>query len=268
MIFFLIQAVGYADDLAPPLVEPGPWVEKAKSEGKIRFFGLSTHMNVEENLMKASKFDWVDGIMFSYNFRTMHSEKMKKAVDVCPKAGIGLIAMKTQASGYLGYTKKITPNKKEQALLNQLTKKGLTLEQAKLKAVWDDERISSITSAITNMTILMANVAAALNKKKLSVRDKQLMSHYACETAPNYCTGCSSICESQIKYEVPICDIMRFLMYARCYGELENAKSYFNNIPSRVRKRMTKIEYKYAERKCPQRIDIGRLMREATTELV
>ena len=192
---------------------------------------------------------------------------MKKAVDACSKAGIGLIAMKTQATGHY-FADKIAPNKKEQAIFNHFAEKGLTFEQAKLKAVWDDERISSITSAITNMPILQANVAAAVNDIKLSWRDKQLMNQYARYTASNYCTGCASICETQINKEVPISDIMRFLMYARCYGELENAKSNFNEIPLNVRKRMAHIDYKEAEKKCPQRMQIGSLMREATTELV
>ena len=265
---FLVHDVTQAEDLVPPVENSELWARKAKSDGKIRIFGFSTHKQVEDNLMKASKFDWIDGIMFTYNFRTMHSEKMNKAVDACAKAGIGLIAMKTQASGYLGYTEKITPNEKEQALFNQLAKKGLTFEQAKLKAIWDDERIASITSGITNMTLLQANVAAATDNKKLSLRDKQLMNQYARHTASSYCVGCASICESEINSEVPISDVMRFLMYARCYGDRDNAKSLFKGLPLKVRKRMAKIDYQKAERKCPQCMDIGRLMREATTELV
>jgi len=265
---FLIYSVTNAGNLMPPVQNSERWADKAKSEGKIRFFGFSTHRNVEDNLIKASKFGCIDGIMFSYNFRTMCSEKMKKAVDVCSKAGIGLIAMKTQALDYMGFLKKITPNKNEQALFYQLAKKQLTFEQAKLKAVWDDHRIASITTVMPNMTILKANVAAALNNKKLSLRDKQLLDQYARQTASDYCSGCASICESEINGEVPISDVMRFLMYARCYGELENAKSHFNELPLKVRERMAHIDYKKAEQKCPQRMDIGRLMREATTELV
>jgi predicted aldo/keto reductase-like oxidoreductase len=192
---------------------------------------------------------------------------MKKAVDACSKAGIGLIAMKTQAKGHGYFADKIAPNKKEQAIFNHFEKKGLTLEQAKLKAVWDDERIASITSGITNMAILQANVTAAVNNKRLSLIDRKFLDQYAHQTASFYCFGCSYICESGIEKEVPISDIMRFLMYARCYGELENAKSNYSEIPSSVRKRMAHIDYKEAEKKCPQRIEIGRLMREATTEL-
>ena len=263
---FLIHNVELIEVLLP-YKNSDLWAERAKSEGKIRFFGFSTHNNVERNLMKASKFGWIDGIMCSYNFRNMHSKKMKRAVDYCSKAGIGLIAMKTQASGYGGYTDKIAPNKKEQAIFNQLAKKGLTFEQAKLKAVWDDERIASITSGITNMAILQANVAAAVNNKKLSLHDKKLLDQYAHQTASYYCMGCSSICESEINNEVPISDVMRFLMYARCYGELEIAKSHFKELPLKTRERMVYTNYQNAEQKCPQHMNIGRLMREATEEL-
>jgi hypothetical protein len=262
---FLIHGVDLFEELLP-YRSSSTWAERAKSEGKIRFFGFSTHTNMERNLIKASKIGWIDGIMFSYNFRNMHSKKMKKAVDACSKADIGLIAMKTQGTGHY-FADKIAPNKKEQTFFNHFARKGLTFEQAKLKVVWDDERISSITSAITNMPILQANVAAAVNDIKLSWRDKQLMNQYARYTAPNYCTGCASICETQINKEVPISDIMRFLMYARCYGELENARSQFDEIPLKVRKRMAYLDYKEAEIKCPQRMQIGRLMREAVAEL-
>ena len=66
---------------------------------------------------------------------------------------------------------------------------------------------------------------------------------------------------------ISVRDIMRYLMYARCYGELDKARSQFRKLPPRVRNHMAELDFKEAERKCPQRIDIGRLMREAATEL-
>jgi hypothetical protein len=243
------------------------WAEKAKAKGKIRPFGFSTHKNMEEGLIAAAKLGWIDGIMLSYNYRIIHSDEMKRAVDDCTKAGIDLTAMKTQATGWLGWTEKVTPNEQEQDLFDQLQKRGLTLEQAKLKAVWDDSRIASLCSYMPNMTILKANAAAAVVKTELSSQDNCLLNQYAHETASNYCTGCASICESEINNEVPISDVMRYLMYSRCYGEPERAKSAFKRIPSNVRKQMVNIYYKQAERKCPQRMQIGRLMREATIEL-
>ena len=266
---YLAMAVPYIEEILPPFVDadPQPWVKKTKSEGKIRFFGFSTHQNVEENLIEAAKLGWIDGIMFSYNFRVMHNDKMKKAVDDCTKAGIGLTAMKTQASGHAMVLSKITPNETEQNLFKQLGKKGLTVEQAKLKTIWNDHRIASICSYMPNMKILMANASAAMDSTKLSSQDKFLLDQHAHETASNYCTGCASICESEINNEVPISDVMRYLMYSRCYGEPERAKSAFNGLPSRTRKHMANIDYSKAEKKCPQGMQIGRLMREAIIEL-
>jgi len=75
------------------------WGEKAKSEGRIRFFGFSTHSNMEECLLGAAPLGWIDGIMMTYNYRLMHTDAMRRAVDACAKAGIGLTAMKTQGGG-------------------------------------------------------------------------------------------------------------------------------------------------------------------------
>ena len=73
------------------------WAEKAKAEEKIRFFGFSTHKNMENSLLEGAKLGWIDGIMTTYNYRLMNTNDMKRAVDVCAEAGIGLTAMKTQA---------------------------------------------------------------------------------------------------------------------------------------------------------------------------
>jgi len=241
------------------------WADEAKSQGKIRFFGFSTHSNMEECLLGAAKLGWIDGIMFTYNFRVMHTERMKKAVNDCFKAGIGLTAMKTQATGWA--TKQRPLNDEERAFLNQFKKKGLSAEQAKLKAVWDDSRIASICSYMTNMKVLTDNASVAMDNKKLSDNDRDYLKHYARETASNYCTGCANLCESAINEKVPVSDVMRYLMYSRCYGELERAKSAFKRLPSEVRKHMVNLNYRVAEQKCPQKIQIGRLMREANIEL-
>jgi len=54
------------------------WAEKAKAEGKIRFFGFSAHKNMENSLLAAAKLGWIDGIMMSYNYRLMVKNKMKR----------------------------------------------------------------------------------------------------------------------------------------------------------------------------------------------
>ena len=262
---FFIHSVENVDSQFTQEVQA--WAKTAKAERKIRLFGFSTHKKMEKCLIAASKLGWIDGIMLSYNFRIMHLDEMNRAVDACTKAGIGLTAMKTQASGWSGWAEKVTPNEKELELFDQLQKRGITIEQAKLKAVWDDSRIASICSHMPSMTILKANVLAAMDKTELSSQDNLLLNQYAHETASDYCIGCASICEAEINIEVPISDVMRYLMYSRCYGEPERAKSAFKRIPANVRNKIVDINYKKAERKCPQGMQIGRIMREAASEL-
>jgi predicted aldo/keto reductase-like oxidoreductase len=219
-------------------------------------------------MMEAAELGWIDGIMMSYNYRLMHTDKMKKAVDACVKAGIGLTAMKTQAVPAFGFVGDVgMESKTASKLTERFLNKGFTLEQAKLKAVWQNGQIASICSQMDNMTILMANVAAALDKTKLSSRDMKLLQEYAHETASGYCAGCAHVCEAAVEGDIPISDVMRYLMYSRSYGDRDRAKSLYREISQETRRRLASTHYSEAERRCPQGMPIGRLMREAADEL-
>jgi len=238
------------------------WAEKQKAAGNIRLFGFSTHRNMEKCLSSAAKFDWIDGIMMTYNYRLMHKRKMKQAVDACVDMGIGLTAMKTQGGG-----QGLFSSDEEPALKERFLEKGFTQEQAKLKAVWENPKISAICSQMPNMTILMANIAAAMDKTRLSAADLEQMAGYADATSCSYCAGCSDICENAVAGNVPIADIMRYLMYAESYGDYERAAARFRNLPESARRRLNHIDYSEAEHRCPQKIAIGRLMAQAKQRL-
>jgi len=239
------------------------WAEKKKAQGKIRLFGFSTHSNMAECMSGASKLGWIDGIMMRYNYRLMHSDDMRRAVDACTKAGIGLTAMKTQGGGQVK-----TDSETELKLAGRFLDQGFTDAQAKLKAVWESPNIASICSEMPNMTILMANVAAAMDQTKLSARENALLRQYALETRSTYCAGCADICESAVAGDIPIGDVMRYLMYARSYDNPHRGGRRFRKIPLNIRVQMAKVDYSGAEGRCPQKMAIGRLMKDALTELV
>jgi predicted aldo/keto reductase-like oxidoreductase len=244
------------------------WAEKAKAEGKIRFFGFSTHKNMENTMLAAAKLGWIDGIMMSYNYRLMVKDKMKSAVDACVKAGIGLTAMKTQAA-FSAYFYSSIGSETDDALkmTESFIKKGYTAEQAKLKAVWENPNIASICSAMPNMTILQANVAAALNKKNLSEGDKIRLQQYAQHTAPGYCAGCANICESAVDLDVPISDLLRYSMYHHSYGDRETALTLFNALSPEVKSNILRADYSAAEKNCPQKIQIGKVLKKTHEDL-
>ncbi len=238
------------------------WAEKARKAGKIRFFGFSTHRNMESCMLAAAKLGWIDGIMMSYNYRLMHADGMKRAVDACRKAGIGLTAMKTQGGGSVR-----TDTDIELKMAGRFLRKGFTDAQARLMVIWENPDIASICSQMPNMTILKANVAAALNRTDLSSGDIGWLRRYARETRSDYCAGCTDNCESAVEPDLPIGDVMRYLMYYRSYGERGYAADRFKTIPENIRRQMADADYSSAEKRCPQRMAIGQLMREAIKEL-
>jgi len=238
------------------------WAEKAKAAGKIRLFGFSTHSNMEACMLAAARLGWIDGIMMTYNYRLMHTDRMQRAVDACVKAGIGLTAMKTQGGGSVR-----TDTDTELKLAGRFMQKGFSDAQAKLMAVWQNPQIASICSQMPNMSILMANTAAAMDKTELSATDRKLLQQYARETHRDYCAGCSAICQSAVGEKAPIADVMRYLMYCRSYGDRDYARAEYRKIPPEIRQRLTGIDYAAAEKKCPQKMAIARLMQEAADEL-
>jgi len=255
---FFVHAVSGIDELND---ETKAWAEKARAAGKIRLFGFSTHSNMAECLLEASRLGWIDGIMMTYNFRLMHTDRMRRAVDACTKAGIGLTAMKTQGGGSIR-----TRTDSELKMGARFLQEGYSEAQAKLKAVWDNPQIASICSEMPNTTILMANVAAAMNRTRISDRGSTLLNRYASETGSDYCAGCARICETATDGRVPISDIMRCLMYWRSYGDRERAAKRFQEIPPGTLGQIARCDYTAAEYKCPQQMAIGKLMQQALKE--
>jgi len=238
------------------------WVAKAKAKGKIRFFGFSTHSNMEKCLLGAAKERFIDGIMLRYSHMSMNTDNMKRAVDACHGKGIGLTAMKTQAA-----RTKHKATEAEQALIEQLAAKGFTPGQIKLKAVWDNPKIACICSQMPNLRLLAENVAAAANKTKLTSSDKRALERDAQVNRAGYCAGCADLCESAIGGAVPISDVMRCLMYRNEYGEVELARETFESLPARARAQLAHVDYSAAERRCPNRLPIAELMAEAVQTL-
>ncbi|MBM4274643.1 MAG: aldo/keto reductase [Deltaproteobacteria bacterium] len=240
------------------------WAAEMKKAGKFKFFGFSTHTNMEDCLLGAAKLDWIDAVMMTYNFRVMNTPKMQEAVNACAKSGVGLIAMKTQA-GRPG-AEKIASEAKV-AVAERFLERGFTDKQAKLKVVWDNPQIASICSQMPNLTILSANVAAARDLTKLGREEFDSLRRYALETKADYCAGCGQICQDAVGGAVPVNEVMRCLMYHQYYGEPELARLTFAGLPQEARQRLTEVDYSPAEQACPHRLAIAALMRQAAEML-
>ena len=257
---FFVHGIGDLKEIGDPVKE---WASQMKKAGKFRFFGFSTHSNMEDCLLAAAKTDWIDAIMFSYNFRLMQTEKMQQAVSACAGAGIGMVAMKTQGGGPVQ-----KDSEAELQMAGRFLERGFTDKQAKIRAILENPNIASICSQMPSLTILSANVAAVRDRASLTRSDFELLDRFAAETKNGYCAGCSRICSEAAGGSVPISDVMRCLMYYRDYGERDLARRVFADLSGEARSRLTEIDYSLAEKRCPQGLAIADLMREASTLLV
>jgi len=237
------------------------WVEDAKERKLIRLFGVSTHQNMTELLNAAARLDWIDFMMIPFNVRLMQDKKLNAAIDASHKAGTGLIAMKTQGFGPR------TDVRQEEKLIQHFQQRGFTRGQAKLKFVLEDKRFSSACVGMQNVTHLNSNVAAVLDKTKLTHADMQVLNEYARAACTGYCAGCAHICDSALPDTPYVSDIMRYLMYYNSYGERGRARELFAQIPGKVRNKLLSTDYSPAEARCPQHLPIGRLVAEAVKKL-
>lgn len=226
--------------------------EKLKKEGKIRYFGFSCHSsNVVELLTKASRLSWIDAIMFRYNFRSYGDRELNLAIDACHKAGVGLIAMKTQGSA-VSFEDKV----------KQFENANFTKAQAVLKAVWSDERITAAVSHMDTLDKLKQNIAAALNKTTLAQEDFESLEQYAQATRHTYCEGCQHICGAAVPEGIEIGTTLRYLMYHDTYNEPEKAKELYARLPEAARQ-IEDVDFSKAAELCPNGVDIPTHMKRA-----
>lgn len=252
---FLIHGIGSLKEIDDSTRQ---WALQMKKAGKTKFFGFSTHSNMEECLLAAAKVDYIDVVMFTYNYRLMHTPKMKEAVAACAEAGIGLVVFKTQGGGPV-----LTESEVELQMAGRFLERGFNDKQAKLKAIWENPQIASICSQMPNLSILSANVAASRDLTALAREDLDLLERLAAETRTGYCAGCSRICLEAVGGVVPVSDVMRCLMYYQNYGDQGLARQVFAALPSEARSRLTQIDYSRAEQACPQGMAIAELMKLA-----
>lgn len=235
------------------------WAEKARKDGRIRFVGLSAHVNMAATTAGAAEAGWVDGVMITYNYRNMNEDALRKAVDACAKAGVGITAMKTQAKRHKpGKPDAAAPA--EEQLLDALIAKGLTEHQARLKAVWQDPAIANICSYMKNITEMKANVEAAVSQTQLSAGDLDLMRRYAQATCEGYCAACGQCRDASA---LPVPDVMRYLMYYHGYGEAQRARQEFARLPEPARHALARADLAGLTQACPQQIDIAQRVQEA-----
>ncbi len=182
-------------------------LQKMKQAGTARAIGVSFHIREPELIQAAIECKVLDFIITAYNFRQPHASEVKKAIAAAAQAGLGVIAMKTQAGVYWDRERKQPINMK-----------------AALKWVLQDENVhTSIPgfSTIEEMEVAMS----VMTDLKLNPGEAQDLKLGSNPSLPGlYCAQCQE-CMRQCPHEVPIPTLMRSYMYAYGYRKLQQAKT-------------------------------------------
>jgi predicted aldo/keto reductase-like oxidoreductase len=233
--------------------------EKLKKSGKIKFCGLSCHDGrLPEIVTAAAEAGWMDQIMIQYNYRTMTTDAVKKALDAASKANLAIVAMKTQGAGRFRATE--TPSPK----LKEFVDKGFNEKQAAIKTVFSDQRVHAVVSEMTNRDMLRENIAASVDHA-LTLREQKQLEQYRQATAHLYCHGCGQHCEPAAG-GVAVADILRYLRYHEVYGKRQRATELYKALPPEARD-LAQANLALAEAACPHGLPIVELIHRADRKM-
>jgi hypothetical protein len=177
-------------------------MEMAKKEGKIRFAGISTHMNEPEVLHATVDSKFYDVILVAYNFQQKHMPEVRSAIARAAQAGIGVVGMKAIRGG-----NRQSPNVQSAA--------------AALKWVLQDPNVHTIVPGFTAFEEMEMDLAV-LENPVLTEEEKRTLQKEA-SAKSNYCQGCGQ-CLKQCRDHLPVPDLMRAYMYTYDYRNLALAQ--------------------------------------------
>lgn len=179
-------------------------LEKAKQDGKTRFLGVSTHKNEPEVLRAAVEGKLYDVVLTSYNFRQDHHLEVQKAIGEAAAAGLGIVAMKTQAGVF--WDKEKT--------------KPIDMKAA-LKWALRDANVATAIPGFTTFDQLQDDLAVLRDPTLTPAETESLQPR---KLAGLFCQGCEE-CLEPCREHLPIPELMRSYMYGHAYRNREAAQS-------------------------------------------
>lgn len=218
-----------------------------RKQGKVRFFGITTHTNQAEilNALADDPTKFFDVALVGYNFKS--GPDIKQAIARAAKSGIGIVAMKTQVGGYK--TDALGP---------------ISPHQAALKWVLQDTNVACAIPGMQNMGMFQEDIAVM--GMKMSLADTRILKRYSEAITPYYCHLCAE-CEPTCPSQVAISTINRSLMYLEGYGAQELARVTYKGIhPGKSASQCVNCSECVAH--CVNGLNIGEKMQRARTYLV
>ena len=192
----------------------------AKQKGMVRFTGVSTHGGFADIIPAAIKSGAFDVILSSYNF-TMGVE-IDPYLAQAKQAGLGVVAMKVMAGGF----RRAKPGDR----LYQTFKKDGAFPAA-LRWALRSPHIDTTIPSITDHDQLEENFRCM--GAAFTAADEQTLALQRELIRPLYCHACG-VCVDSCRHNLPVPDLLRYVMYAEGYGEFPLAREHYRALPAAV----------------------------------
>ncbi|NLE34864.1 MAG: oxidoreductase [Bacteroidales bacterium] len=181
-----------------------------KKEGRVRFIGISTHKN-EPLVINTMAEDGIwDVVLTSYNYRQTYLSEMNSAIERAASSGMGIVAMKTLAGGWLDRERTRPVN-----------------VQAALRWVISNPNVHTTIPGITAFDQLETDLGI-MRDPTLTEQDKAGL--IAGSDEPGlYCNACSN-CVPGCPNSLPIPELMRAYMYAYGYRDAAMASELLGEV--------------------------------------
>ena len=202
-------------------------MDDARSQGKTRFVGFSTHNQVV-GLDAAIESNFWQSVSVPYNY--FSPPEVADAIKRARAKGIAIIAMKAL----------ITVERPRKPFPDiRADKNGSTTnQQALLRWVLNDPNVDTVIPGIGSFEHLADDVAVM--GTKLTMHDRQIIRRYTGDVKQHYCQGIAGCtgCREMCPYGVEIHELNRCINYAYGYGSVDLARYNYSNLPrsSRIEK--------------------------------
>ena len=187
---------------------------KLRKEGKVRFFGVTTHTNQAEviDALVNDPDKFFDTVLVGYNMKTDPS--VKQAIARAKEAGLGIVAMKIQA-----------------AVRGVPEAPSISPEQASAAFKWvlQDTNVSNVIAGMRTLEQIR-NMFPVMGAK-MTAADERRVERYSAAIDKEFCRLCAK-CEPTCPNGVRISIVNRALMYAEAYREPALARETLREVPS------------------------------------
>ena len=235
------------------------FLDKKKSEGKIRFPAFSFHGKAEDFIRICNEYDWTYA-QIQYNYMDIDFQAGYKGLKYAADKGIGIVVMEPLKGGKLA-------NKLPAEMMSVFNASVIKRSPAEwaLRYVWNEPGVSSLLSGMNSMEQLMENIRIAdeglpnsLDRDEIlifdTLRNAMGTRIKADCTECRYCMPCSS--------GVDIPDVLAALNNAAIWNDSNTWLTGYVRIEGKAGKC---TECRECEEVCPQELPISTLMKEAVS---